>query len=315
MGCVTIGGNREGGVYTHHKTCGRSCDHRPSHPYNTGTEHVGFSPTRKALLARGGRGRDRGRRAEVMGRARSRCGRLRDSDACWCCCNPIAQALPCVASAGSFFGSGKVLRSVVWVGGSSFCLSSIKWQPRFLCRGQKHESYQYHSVPKHRERLGYVCVCTCVRACLCVMSWSVLLVDVVSENCSLSLPGRLQKHLDGGCLRTISYTHSLLRSAPRQHLARAFLLLLTLQATGSARFDSIFLPPPPLTVPDTACVCFRACLLCCVVLCCTALSERRWCGMMKRPWKPTTAASSTIETPNLCSGRLPRSPSTFRSWW
>ena len=24
---------------------------RPSHPYNGGTEHVGFSPTRQALLA------------------------------------------------------------------------------------------------------------------------------------------------------------------------------------------------------------------------------------------------------------------------
>ena len=27
-------------------------DHRPSHPYNAGTEHVGFSPTKKALCAR-----------------------------------------------------------------------------------------------------------------------------------------------------------------------------------------------------------------------------------------------------------------------
>ena len=26
-------------------------DHRPSPPYNAGTEHVGFSPTRQALLA------------------------------------------------------------------------------------------------------------------------------------------------------------------------------------------------------------------------------------------------------------------------
>ena len=26
-------------------------DHRPSHPYNAGTEHVGFSPTRQTLLA------------------------------------------------------------------------------------------------------------------------------------------------------------------------------------------------------------------------------------------------------------------------
>ena len=28
-----------------------SYDHRPSHPYNAGTEHVGFSPTRQTLLA------------------------------------------------------------------------------------------------------------------------------------------------------------------------------------------------------------------------------------------------------------------------
>ena len=26
-------------------------DHRSSHPYNTGTEHVGFPPTRQILLA------------------------------------------------------------------------------------------------------------------------------------------------------------------------------------------------------------------------------------------------------------------------
>ena len=26
-------------------------DHRPSHPYYAGTEHVGFSPTRQTLLA------------------------------------------------------------------------------------------------------------------------------------------------------------------------------------------------------------------------------------------------------------------------
>ncbi|CAN0422214.1 unnamed protein product, partial [Laminaria digitata] len=25
--------------------------HRPSHPYNAGTEHVGFSPTRQTSLA------------------------------------------------------------------------------------------------------------------------------------------------------------------------------------------------------------------------------------------------------------------------
>ena len=26
-------------------------DHRPSHPYDAGTEHVGFSPTRRTFLA------------------------------------------------------------------------------------------------------------------------------------------------------------------------------------------------------------------------------------------------------------------------
>ena len=26
-------------------------DHKPSHPYNAGAEHVGFSPTRQTLLA------------------------------------------------------------------------------------------------------------------------------------------------------------------------------------------------------------------------------------------------------------------------
>ena len=30
---------------------GRSHDHGPSPPYNAGTEHVGFSPTRQTLLA------------------------------------------------------------------------------------------------------------------------------------------------------------------------------------------------------------------------------------------------------------------------
>ena len=30
---------------------GHSHDHRPSHPYYAGTEHVGFPPTRRTLLA------------------------------------------------------------------------------------------------------------------------------------------------------------------------------------------------------------------------------------------------------------------------
>ena len=31
--------------------CPWSYDHKPSHPYYAGTEHVGFSPTRQTLLA------------------------------------------------------------------------------------------------------------------------------------------------------------------------------------------------------------------------------------------------------------------------
>ena len=39
---------------------------RPSHPYNAGTEDVGFSPTRQALLAPSGKGggRTRGRESK-----------------------------------------------------------------------------------------------------------------------------------------------------------------------------------------------------------------------------------------------------------
>ena len=38
-----------GGVYS---VCAwpQSYDHRPSHPYYAGTEHVGFSPIRQTLL-------------------------------------------------------------------------------------------------------------------------------------------------------------------------------------------------------------------------------------------------------------------------
>ena len=38
-----------------------SHDHRPSHPYNVGTEQVGFSPTRQALHA------PSAKRREVLG--------------------------------------------------------------------------------------------------------------------------------------------------------------------------------------------------------------------------------------------------------
>ena len=47
-----------GGVYSIRDMYSISCmavvvkDHRPSHPYNAGTEHVEFSPTRQTLLAR-----------------------------------------------------------------------------------------------------------------------------------------------------------------------------------------------------------------------------------------------------------------------
>ena len=43
----------KGGVYSilMHGRTGITIAIRPSHPYNAGTEHVGFSPTRQALLA------------------------------------------------------------------------------------------------------------------------------------------------------------------------------------------------------------------------------------------------------------------------
>ena len=40
----------ERGGCTHDHAGPLSYDHRPSHPSNAGTEHVGFSPTRQALL-------------------------------------------------------------------------------------------------------------------------------------------------------------------------------------------------------------------------------------------------------------------------
>ena len=39
-----------GGLYSYH-AWPQSYDHRPSHPYNAGTEHVGFSRTTQKLLA------------------------------------------------------------------------------------------------------------------------------------------------------------------------------------------------------------------------------------------------------------------------
>ena len=39
------------GGCTHFHAWPQSYGHRPSHPYNAGTEHVGFSQTRKILLA------------------------------------------------------------------------------------------------------------------------------------------------------------------------------------------------------------------------------------------------------------------------
>ena len=44
-------GGRLGEECTHYHAWLQSYDHRPSHLYNTGMEHVGFSPTRQTLLA------------------------------------------------------------------------------------------------------------------------------------------------------------------------------------------------------------------------------------------------------------------------
>ena len=50
MGELGASGAGGGGVYS---VCAWPYwyDHRPSHPYYAGTEHVGFSPTRQTLLA------------------------------------------------------------------------------------------------------------------------------------------------------------------------------------------------------------------------------------------------------------------------
>ena len=48
-----------GGVYSCH-ALPWSHDHRRSHPYNPGTEHVGLPPTRQTLLAPSAKRRDGG---------------------------------------------------------------------------------------------------------------------------------------------------------------------------------------------------------------------------------------------------------------
>ena len=50
----TVSGDQNEGQsreFTRYHAWPWSYDRRPSHPYNTGTEHVGFSLTRKAVLA------------------------------------------------------------------------------------------------------------------------------------------------------------------------------------------------------------------------------------------------------------------------
>ena len=60
--CLSTNGGRG---CTHYHAWPQPYDHRPSHPHNAGTEHVGFSPARQTSLApikpcgwAGGRGRD-----------------------------------------------------------------------------------------------------------------------------------------------------------------------------------------------------------------------------------------------------------------
>ena len=48
----------EGGGGTHVMPDPQSYDHRPSHPYNAGTKHVGFPSTRQTLLAPSAKRRD-----------------------------------------------------------------------------------------------------------------------------------------------------------------------------------------------------------------------------------------------------------------
>ena len=51
---------RQGGgvLIIMHGRSRNSYDHRPSHPYNAGTEHVGFSSTRQTWLARSAKRRE-----------------------------------------------------------------------------------------------------------------------------------------------------------------------------------------------------------------------------------------------------------------
>ena len=58
--------NGRKGMRTHVMNSPLSYDHRPSHPHNAGTEHVGFSPTRQALPA------PRAKRREAFGESHKR---------------------------------------------------------------------------------------------------------------------------------------------------------------------------------------------------------------------------------------------------
>ena len=58
-GMLVVGGS-QGGKCSYH-ACPQSHDHRSSHPYNTGTEQVGFSSTRQECLSQSAK------RHEVLG--------------------------------------------------------------------------------------------------------------------------------------------------------------------------------------------------------------------------------------------------------
>ena len=47
-----------GAILTHYHAWLQSYGHRPSHPYDDGTEHAGFSPIRQTSLARSAKLRD-----------------------------------------------------------------------------------------------------------------------------------------------------------------------------------------------------------------------------------------------------------------
>ena len=59
-------GGRGRGAHFMHGRSGMTIWYRPSHPYNVGTEHVGFPPTRQALLA------PSAKRREVLGESHER---------------------------------------------------------------------------------------------------------------------------------------------------------------------------------------------------------------------------------------------------